>query len=113
MPAMVPPRPRTRVVIGRPKTRAAGRTCLWFLGFAILVGWLHPEWQDGVLVASLFVGAVAAAAVAGVLRLVEPPREYVELQARQPFGPILYFSNRVSLRHQDPSSKVEAGPAQD
>jgi hypothetical protein len=112
MPSIVPPRPRTRVVIGRPKTRAAGRACLWLLCFAILAGWLHPDWQDGLLVTSLFVGALGAAAVAGVLFLVERPREFVE-HHRPPFGPIFYVSDSLSVRHPSPSSKRDSAAVRD
>jgi|SRR6516162_4365083 len=74
---IVPPKPRERLVMGRPKTRAVTRAAFAMASIAIAVGWLRPALQDSMPVLALLAGALGAGAVAAVLRIIEVPQRMV------------------------------------
>lgn len=91
---IVSPEARERLVVGRPKSRAAGVICLLLGGTGVFVGLIHPEWQDSEPVIALLGASALSGAVAVVLRFVEWPRKFVTRTWPHVLGPIIHLTRR-------------------
>jgi hypothetical protein len=89
---IVSPGARERLVVGRPKARAAGVVCFLLGGTGVLAGLIHPEWQDSEPLIGLLGASALSGAVAVVLRFVERPRKVVTRTGPHVLGPIIHLT---------------------
>jgi len=81
---IVPPQPRKVMVIGRPKTRAALRASAASSVFAIFLATFGPDTPEPLLVT--LGAALVAGVIAGILRVFERPRQFVEYRSSLSLG---------------------------